>query len=118
MGALGKEPVNGQTALTATFLCRVPPDTRQSLCRVPDRRHSAKNPLPEYPIADGSLPSATLGKAFAECIWAFAECPWHSAKSLLPVVFGLNYMHKMATTGSKRQHIPTNPKESGSAKNA
>jgi hypothetical protein len=45
------------------------PDTRQSLCRVPDKRHSAKTSLPEY-----SLPSAF--------------CPvLHSAKPL-PSVFG------------------------------
>jgi hypothetical protein len=48
---------------------------------VPDIRHSAKKPLPT-----GSLPSAALGKGFAECKWGFAECPGHSAKSLFPVV--------------------------------
>jgi len=32
------------------------------------------------------LPSAALGKGFAECIWAFAECIRHSAKNLNPVV--------------------------------
>jgi hypothetical protein len=34
------------------------------------------------------LPSATLGKAFAECFLSFAECFLHSAKSPFPVVFG------------------------------
>jgi hypothetical protein len=33
-----------------------------------------------------SLPSAALGKAFAECIYGFAEYPGHSAKRLIPVV--------------------------------
>jgi hypothetical protein len=33
-----------------------------------------------------SLPSAALGKAFAECIYGFAECPRHSAKRLILVV--------------------------------
>jgi hypothetical protein len=35
-------------AVTATFLCRVTGDTRQSLCRVPDKKYSAKKPLPMY----------------------------------------------------------------------
>jgi hypothetical protein len=29
-------------AVMAIFLCRVPYDTRQSLCRVPDKKYSAK----------------------------------------------------------------------------
>ena len=33
-----------------------------------------------------SLPSAALGKGFAECNLAFAECLRHSAKNLNPVV--------------------------------
>ena len=33
-----------------------------------------------------SLPSAALGKGFAEYNWAFAECVRHSAKNLNPVV--------------------------------
>jgi hypothetical protein len=33
-----------------------------------------------------SLPSVTLGKAFAECFQGFAECFRHSAKRLIPVV--------------------------------
>jgi hypothetical protein len=32
------------------------------------------------------LPSATLGKAFAECFYGFAECFRHSAKRSFPVV--------------------------------
>jgi hypothetical protein len=37
-------------------------DTRQSLCRVSEKKYLAKNPLPiKY------LPSVTLGKGFAEC---------------------------------------------------
>jgi hypothetical protein len=37
-------------------------------------------------FAEPSLPSATLGKAFAECFWGFAECFGHSAKRPFPVV--------------------------------
>ena len=32
--------------LSSVFLCRVLFDTRQSLCRVSEKKHSAKNPLP------------------------------------------------------------------------
>ena len=46
------------------------------LCRVPDKRHSAKTPLPAH-----FLPSAALSKAFAEC-----KLGWHSAKPLSSVV--------------------------------
>jgi hypothetical protein len=37
-------------------------------------------------FAECSLPSATLGKGFAECNSGFAECLGHSAKPLNPVV--------------------------------
>jgi hypothetical protein len=37
-------------------------------------------------FAEPSLPSATLGKAFAECFAGFAECFRHSAKHPIPVV--------------------------------
>jgi hypothetical protein len=37
-------------------------------------------------FAERSLPSATLGKAFAECKKVFAECLGHSAKKVNPVV--------------------------------
>jgi hypothetical protein len=37
-------------------------------------------------FAEPSLPSATLGKGFAECFSGFAECFRHSAKHPIPVV--------------------------------
>jgi hypothetical protein len=37
-------------------------------------------------FAELSLPSVTLGKAFAEYYTGFAECFRHSAKQLIPVV--------------------------------
>jgi hypothetical protein len=40
-------------------------------------------------FAEPSLPSATLGKAYAECFPGFAECFRHSAKRSIPVVFVL-----------------------------
>jgi hypothetical protein len=46
--------------VTTAFLCRVPSDTRQSLCRVPDKK-----------FTELSLPSVTLDKDFAECFSGF-----------------------------------------------
>jgi hypothetical protein len=37
-------------------------------------------------FTESGLPSAALGKSFAECKKAFAECIRHSAKSASPVV--------------------------------
>jgi hypothetical protein len=37
-------------------------------------------------FTEPSLPSVTLGKAFAECFEGFAECFGHSAKRSFPVV--------------------------------
>jgi hypothetical protein len=43
-----KDPSPSLGAVTVTFLCRVPNDTRQSLCRVPGEKYSAKSLLPMY----------------------------------------------------------------------
>ena len=64
--------------------------SRQSLCRVPDRKHSAKLLFAGTVDVVCSLPSVTLGKSFAECFSGFAECLWHTAKLLFPVVFVSN----------------------------
>ena len=62
---------------------------------MPDKRRSAKNSLPTDFLPDAlcrvlpsakALPSAALGKGFAEGKVAFAECIRHSAKRLNPVV--------------------------------
>jgi hypothetical protein len=45
-----------------------------------------KEPFADEIFAECSLPSVTLGKAFAECKIAFAECLRHSAKNTIPVV--------------------------------
>ena len=37
-------------------------------------------------FAERPLPSAALGKAFAECLAGFAECPQHSAKRASAIV--------------------------------
>ena len=71
--ALGKVTVNGAGAVTVAFLCRVP-----------DKRHSAKKALPINFLPCGLC----RGKGFAECNLAFAECLGRSAKNPNPVVFG------------------------------
>jgi hypothetical protein len=45
-----------------------------------------KEAVADVQFAERSLPSVTLGKAFAECKIAFVECPRHSVKELCPVV--------------------------------
>jgi hypothetical protein len=43
-----KDPSPSLGAVTVTFLCRVSNGTRQILYRVPDKKYSAKRPLPMY----------------------------------------------------------------------
>jgi hypothetical protein len=45
-----------------------------------------KEAVADVQFAERSLPSVTLGKAFAECKIAFAVCLEHTAKELIPVV--------------------------------
>jgi hypothetical protein len=45
-----------------------------------------KDAVADVQFAERSLPSVTLGKAFAECKIAFAMCLRHTAKKLIPVV--------------------------------
>jgi hypothetical protein len=51
------------------------------------RQRLGKEPFADEIFAECSLPSVTLGKAFAECKIAFAECFRHSAKKAIPVVY-------------------------------
>jgi len=46
-----------------------------------------KEAVADVQFAERSLPSVTLGKAFAECKIAFAVCLEHTAKKLIPVVY-------------------------------
>jgi hypothetical protein len=62
--------------VTVTFLCRVP----VKKCSI------GKDAVADVQFAERSLPSVTLGKAFAECKIAFAVCLRHTAKKLIPVV--------------------------------
>ena len=45
-----------------------------------------KDAVADVQFVESSLPSVTLGKAFAECKIAFAVCLGHTAKELIPVV--------------------------------
>jgi hypothetical protein len=45
-----------------------------------------KEAVADVQFAERSLPSVTLGKAFAECKIAFVVCLRHTAKELIPVV--------------------------------
>jgi hypothetical protein len=73
-------------AVTATFLCRVLPGTRQTSLSSAREKVLGKEGFADALFAEPSLPSATLGKAFAECFYGFAECFGHSAKRPFPVV--------------------------------
>jgi hypothetical protein len=59
--------------MTTTFLCRVPADTRQSLCRVPDKKYLAKKSLPMYSSSSFICRVSHLVKTFAECFLDFAN---------------------------------------------
>jgi hypothetical protein len=74
-------------AVTTAFLCRVPPGgTRQTFLPSAREKVLDKEGFADAMCAEPSLPSATLGKAFAKCFYGFAECFRHSAKPAIPVV--------------------------------
>jgi hypothetical protein len=53
---------------------------------VSEKKVLGKEGFADALCVEPSLPSATLGKAFAECFYGFAECFRHSAKRSFPVV--------------------------------
>jgi hypothetical protein len=67
LGHSAKPPSPSPGAVTAAFLCRVLSGTRQR--GLPSAREKAlgKEGFADAPFAEPSLPSVTLGKAFAEC---------------------------------------------------
>jgi hypothetical protein len=82
-----------------TSLCRVSPEAlgkgsvtvtwrRDGDFSLPSARQKVlgKEAVADVQFAERSLPSVTLGKAFAECKIAFAVCLEHTAKKLIPVV--------------------------------
>jgi hypothetical protein len=90
--------------VTVTFLCRVPNDTRQSLCRVPDKKYSAKR-----------LCRCTVRRAFfAECYTRQSLCRVynslcrvlrHTAKALIPVVTAVILL-AVHSRRAESQHCP------------
>jgi hypothetical protein len=63
-----KTPSPSPGAVTAAFLCRVLPGTRQTSLPSAREKVLGKEALPMHcTFAEPSLSSATLGKAFAEC---------------------------------------------------
>jgi hypothetical protein len=85
-GHSAKTPSPSPVAVTAAFLCRVLPGTRQTSLPSAREKVLGKEGFADALCAEPSLPSATLGKAFAECFQGFAECFRHSAKATIPVV--------------------------------
>jgi hypothetical protein len=66
----------------------LPSTSWHSAKSVPSAREKVlgKEGFADVLCVEPSLPSATLGKVFAECFSGFAECFRHSAKPSIPVV--------------------------------
>jgi hypothetical protein len=62
---LGKDAVS--VAVTAAFLCRVLPGTRQTYLPSAREKVLGKEGFADALFVEPSLPSVTLGKAFAKC---------------------------------------------------
>jgi hypothetical protein len=77
--------------VTATCRCRVLPGTRQTSLPSAREKVLGKEGFADVLFAEPSLPSATLGKSFAECFWGFAECFGHSVKRPFLVVLVVSY---------------------------
>ena len=83
--ALGKSSVNSRFADIFTLFCRGRFGTWQNFAECP-KKALCKACFAVKTVAVWGLPSAALGKTFAECNWGFAKCLGHSAKSLCPLV--------------------------------
>jgi hypothetical protein len=66
-GHSAKTPSPSPGAVTAAFLCRVPPGTWQTSLPSAREKVLGKEGFADALCAEPSFPSATLGKAFAEC---------------------------------------------------
>jgi hypothetical protein len=66
-GYSAQTPSPSPIAVTAAFLCRVLPDTRQTSLPSAREKVLGKEGFADALCAEPSLPSATLGKAVAEC---------------------------------------------------
>jgi hypothetical protein len=66
-GYSAKTPSPSPVAVTAAFLCRVLSGTRQTTLLSAHEKVLGKEGFADELCAEPSLPSATLGKVFAEC---------------------------------------------------
>jgi hypothetical protein len=66
-GHSAKTPSLSPVAVTAAFLCRVLSGTRQTSLLSAREKVFGKDDFADALYVEPSLPSATLGKAFAEC---------------------------------------------------
>jgi hypothetical protein len=66
LGHSAKTPSPSPGTITAAFLCRVPPGTRQTSLPSAREKVLGKEGFADALCAEPSLPSATLDKAFAE----------------------------------------------------
>ena len=78
-GHSAKTPSPSPVVVTAAFLCRVLPGTRQTSLPSAREKVLGKEGFADALCVEPSLPSATLGKDFDECFR-------HSAKPSIPVV--------------------------------
>jgi hypothetical protein len=67
LGHSAKTSSPSSDAVTAAFLCRVPPGNRQTSLPSAREKVLGKEGFVDALCAEPSLSSATLGKAFAEC---------------------------------------------------
>jgi hypothetical protein len=74
-GHLAKSPSPSLGAIMVTFLCRVLGGTRQRLCRLPDKKYSAKKPVP----------ITSRNSFFAECLKHSTKPERHSTNALSSV---------------------------------
>ena len=74
-GHLAKSPSPSLGAIMVTFLCRVLGGTRQRLCRLPDKKYSAKKPVP----------ITSRNNFFAECLKHSTKPERHSTNALSSV---------------------------------
>jgi hypothetical protein len=80
---------------------------RHSAKSLPSARQKTlgKEAFADHFFAVSSLPSATLGKGFAECLYYFAECVRHSVNEASPVVYE-GGMHLYTYSTAMRARVP------------
>jgi hypothetical protein len=80
-----KAPSLSPGVVTTTFLCRVPTGTRQSLCRVLDKKYSAKKLLLMYYLSS-SLCRVSHSAKYLPCVFRLCRVLEALTKPSIPVV--------------------------------